>query len=210
MRIQLLEVGELPTNCYLLASESGDECIVVDPGGDAPRILQKAQESGLRITMVVNTHCHPDHVAANRSIVKSTGADLAIHPLDLPLLRRATDMAKASGIHAEPSPEPTIMLEEGNALRVGKEELKVLHTPGHSPGGICLLGEGFALTGDLLFAGSVGRTDLPGGDYDELMRSLGKLRSEVDQNARILPGHGPTTDLATEMQVNPYLRMSRS
>lgn len=210
MRIQTLEVGALPTNCYLLAPDNGDRCMVVDPGGSPQQILGAADRFGWRISLVVNTHCHPDHVAANRRLVEESGAELALHPLDLPLLRRAVEMAEASGFVAEQSPEPDLPLEDGQSLSVGDETLRVLHTPGHSPGSVCLLGEGFALTGDLLFAGSVGRTDLPGGDYDELMRSLSRLCSEMSPEDRILPGHGPPTDLATEARVNPYMAEIRS
>ncbi|MBD3370643.1 MBL fold metallo-hydrolase [Candidatus Fermentibacteria bacterium] len=210
MRIKTLEVGALPTNCYLIAQDNGDRCMVVDPGGNPEEILRAADRFGWRISLVVNTHCHPDHVASNRRLIEESGAELALHPLDLPLLRRAVDMAEASGFHAEPSPEPDLLLEDGQSLQVGDESLRVLHTPGHSPGSVCLLGEGFALTGDLLFAGSVGRTDLPGGDYDELMCSLSRLCSELGADDRILPGHGPPTDLATEARVNPHIAGIRS
>ncbi|RLE29204.1 hypothetical protein DRJ54_05090 [Candidatus Acetothermia bacterium] len=193
MDIKRLVVGPLLTNCYLLVA--GEEAALVDPGGLSPELEQALK--GKRLRYILLTHGHFDHADAAEPVHAKTGAPILYHPDERATFwsmgRRPPPLAQA--------------LKEGDRLPLGDEELLVWHLPGHSPGSVALLWERgkTALVGDVLFAGSVGRTDLPGGSWDLLERSLRRLLGLGD-GWRILPGHGPETDLARERQVNPYLR----
>ena len=203
MRVQRLEVGPLAVNCYLLCE--GGTALAVDPGGDAETIAKALKEQDLDLEAIVCTHGHFDHVGGCRGLMEATGADLLIHPADRQLLESAPEHAMAFGLQMAEQPSPTGLLHDGQLLHAGGAGFRVLHTPGHSPGGICLLGEGLLLSGDLLFAGSVGRTDLPGGSMDLLLRSVSRVLQGLDDEVRILPGHGQTTTVGRERRANPYL-----
>ena len=172
MDVRTLIVGPLQVHCYILPCSASRQALVVDPGAEGERILAALEAAGLRLRSIINTHGHFDHVGANRLLVEKTGAEMLIHAADLPLLRGAADHAAAYGLSAEPSPEPDRLLADGETVTVGEVTLQVLHVPGHSPGGICLYGGGELFSGDALFAGSVGRTDLPGGDHEALIGAI--------------------------------------
>jgi hydroxyacylglutathione hydrolase len=205
MKLEALAVGPLQANCYLVGCADGREGLVIDPGGDAPVILRAIERAGLEPQVILNTHGHVDHTAANRAVREATGARLYIHQADVPMIERPDAEWAALVGGAEPSGADATYAE-GEVLEVGSLAVRVVHTPGHSPGSVCLsLGE-VLFTGDTLFAGGVGRTDLPGGSWEELEASLRRLVEEFEPATRILPGHGPSSTLEQERRSNPWLR----
>jgi len=206
MLIRTIPVGITQTNCYIVGCEETREGVVIDPGGNAARILQAIEESGLTIRYVLNTHCHFDHIGANAEIVAATGAPLALHPAELPILQ-ARGGASWFGVPVKASPLPDVELEPGQVLEVGTLRLRVLHTPGHSPGGVTfyLEEEGVAFDGDALFAHGVGRADLYGGDWDTLMRSIQEVLFTLPDDTVLYPGHGPKTTVGREKRSNPWV-----
>ncbi|MFW6334282.1 MAG: MBL fold metallo-hydrolase, partial [Desulfosalsimonas sp.] len=174
MILKSLAVGPIMANCYILGCGQTKQAAVIDPGDEADRILMKLAEDGLKLQYIINTHGHFDHVGANARLKKASGAELVIHPADEPMLAELGRTAASFGLAAENSPPPDRKVAEGDILSFGEIYLKVLHTPGHSPGGISLLAdkENMVFVGDTLFAGSIGRTDLPGGDYNTLISSI--------------------------------------
>ena len=205
IEIHQLSVGPLQVNCFLVACRKTRDAMVVDPGDDGNRILQLADKEGLKISKVVNTHCHFDHIGANRRLIEATGAELMLHAADLPLLPQARNHAEAFGLTVEPSPEPDRLLDQGDTFEVGELTFKVFHVPGHSPGGICLLSEGHLFVGDVLFAGSIGRTDLPGGDFDALVEGVREQLFNLPNETIVHPGHGPDTTIGQERRMNPFV-----
>jgi glyoxylase-like metal-dependent hydrolase (beta-lactamase superfamily II) len=195
------------TNCWIAACEESREGVVIDPGGDAERILKAIGEYGLAIRYVLNTHCHFDHMGANADIVGATGAQLALHPDELPTLQ-AQGGAAWFGVRVADSPPPDVELVPEHDLTVGTLSLQVLHTPGHSPGGVTFYvpSEGVAFDGDTLFAGGVGRTDLPGGNWHTLMRSIRDVLFALPDETKLHPGHGPTTTVGREKRSNPWVK----
>jgi hydroxyacylglutathione hydrolase len=204
--IKPLVVGLIQTNCYLIGCPETFEGAVIDPGGDAPTILAEAEAAGLIIKFVLNTHTHWDHMAANADVLAATGAELAVHPNELPLLR-ARGGADAWGIPVKPSPEPDIELAEGQVIQVGELELQVLFTPGHTPGHVSFYqaDAGVVFDGDVLFKQGIGRTDLPGGDYYTLMCSIKEVLMALPPETVVYSGHGPPTTIGEERWANPWL-----
>lgn len=207
MIIKTLPVGLLQANCYLVGCPETREGAVIDPGGDAPIILQAAQAAGLTVKYVLNTHAHWDHMAANAEVLEATGAQLAIHPGDLPLLR-ARGGADFWNVPVQASPEPDVELEDGQVLRVGKLELKTLFTPGHTPGHVSFYeaSAGVVFDGDVLFRRGIGRTDLPGGDFEALMHSIKDVLLALPSETVVCSGHGPATTVGEERSFNPWLQ----
>jgi hydroxyacylglutathione hydrolase len=203
--VRQLAVGPIQTNCYLVADEATAAAAVIDPGGDVEAILAAAGETGVDIQYVINTHAHFDHTAGNTDLIAATRAELAIHAADAPLLAQGGG-ADLFGIFGVSSPKPDLLLKEGDVLQFGETRLLVIHTPGHTPGGISLYvhSDGVVFCGDCLFYDGIGRTDLPGGDYDTLMASIARLLALPDETV-IYPGHGPATTVEQEKENNPFV-----
>lgn len=207
MILHTIHVGITQTNCYVVGCEKTREGAVIDPGGNPKRILKAVEESGLTIRYVLNTHCHFDHMGANAAVVAATGAPLALHPAELPILQ-ARGGAAWFGVPVKESPMPDVELEDGQVLEVGTLRFQVLHTPGHSPGGVTfyLEEEGVAFDGDVIFQMGVGRTDLPGGDWDTLVRSIQEVLFALPDDTVLYSGHGPETTVGREKRSNPWVR----
>jgi len=207
MLLHTFVTGPLETNTYLVADRSMAEALVIDPGGDPAEILAFLGKERLRLRHIVNTHGHFDHVSGNRALKSATGASLLVHEGDVPMLRDAAQHARMFQLTAENSPSPDILLTDQEEMRVGSVPLRVIHTPGHSPGGITLVAQGMAFCGDLVFYGSVGRTDLPGGSEKVLLDSIRRHIMTLPDDTVLYPGHGPETTVGLEKRQNPYFRM---
>ena len=204
MIIERLVVGPIQANCYLVGDPESREGLVIDPGGDAQTIIDRIAKLGWRIGVIVLTHGHFDHTAAAGAVKAATGARLAMHRDDLPLLNDDW-LPRMAGFQVEPLPEPELSLRGWEDISVGGLKFNVLNVPGHTPGGIALYGQDVVFTGDTLFAGGIGRTDLPGGDYETLIESLNQRLLALDDDIKVYPGHGPDTDIGTERRGNPFL-----
>jgi hydroxyacylglutathione hydrolase len=207
MMIQSLPVGPLQANCHIVGCEQTRKAAVIDPGGDTDRILLALADKKLTLTAIINTHGHFDHVSGNKKLKDATGADLMLHPLDAPMLENLAGSAAAWGMNAENSPKPDRLLEEGDTVECGTIQFKVLHTPGHTPGGISLYAGDALFVGDTLFAGSIGRTDFPGGDYDPLIRNIQTKLFALPDGTRVYTGHMDPTTIGREKKYNPFCRM---
>jgi hydroxyacylglutathione hydrolase len=205
MILEQIPTGPIGTNCYLLGDEETRRAVVVDPGSDAPVILELVHHHGLQVETIVATHGHWDHVGAVRPLKQATGARFLAPPGDMELIRNASASALLMGVVVDPPPDPDGFLEEGDVLRIGGLELRVLSAPGHTPGHVILVGPGFAFVGDVVFAGSVGRTDFPGGDWDILMESIRTKVLTLPDETVLYPGHGPPTSVRRERLSNPFL-----
>jgi glyoxylase-like metal-dependent hydrolase (beta-lactamase superfamily II) len=179
--------------------------VIIDPGDEVDRILLEAAEEKLTIEHIINTHGHFDHVGGNSRLKAATGADLMIHALDAPMLDAVADSAAAWGMRAENSPKPDRLLAEGDEITFGNITFKVIHTPGHTTGGISLVTDGNVFVGDTLFAGSVGRTDFPGGDFNVLKASIQEKLFALDDAVTVWPGHNQETTIAREKRANPFV-----
>ena len=208
MIIDTVVVGPFATNCYIVGSESTKEGIIIDPGDEAGVILERVSEIGLDIKLIALTHGHIDHIGALKAIKEATGAELAVHTDDAKSLRGKGGLIISmlvSGLAYPKPPSPDRLLEDGDSLYIGDLHLKVLHTPGHTPGGICLAGEGVVFSGDALFNYGIGRTDLPGGSYRQLIESIQTKLMVLPDETIVYPGHGRETSIGTERSGNPFL-----
>lgn len=207
MKIEAIVVGPLQVNCYLLICEETGKAAVIDPGADAALILQAVVAADCDVVMIVNTHGHFDHVGANKPIKAATGAELVIHSDDVPLLQQANMHASVYGLTVEDSPLPDRLISEGDLLQVGNLKIDIIHVPGHSPGSVCLHVEQHLIVGDVLFAESIGRTDLPGGDHQLLIRGVREKLLVLPDATVVHPGHGPDTSIGHEKISNPFVSL---
>jgi hydroxyacylglutathione hydrolase len=206
-RVVPLTNGAFAENCYLVADPDTREAVIVDPGEEAELFLARLRHEAWTLRAIWLTHAHVDHVAGVTAVREATGAPVWLHPLDRPLYDRAADQARALGLRIVPPPPPDRAFAEGEPVGVGGLRFDVLHTPGHSPGGVSLAGHGVAFVGDLLFAGSVGRTDLPGGDTDTLLASIREKLYALPDDTVVYAGHGPATTIGEEKRSNPFVRL---
>lgn len=197
--------GHMQANCYIIGCPATNEAAVVDPGGDADRILARLKARGLRLRYIILTHGHVDHIAALGEVRDATGAEVLIHAGDAEMLTDPTrNLSFFMGRRLRFSPAERL-LADGDTIEVGTVRLEVVHTPGHTPGGICLKTDDLVITGDTLFAGSVGRSDFPGGNHRQLIRSIKERLLCLPGHTRVYPGHGPETTIEEEKRYNPFL-----
>ncbi|MFC2169152.1 MBL fold metallo-hydrolase [Acidobacteriota bacterium] len=206
MNYETLIVGSLETNCYLVYCQDTLESAIVDPGAEPQKIFNLLEEKKLNPVLIINTHGHVDHVGANKDMKEKFDIPLCIHSSDSSMLNHVLQSGLSFFLGSKPSPKPDRFFTEGEEIKIGTQSLKVLHTPGHSPGSVCLLGSGFILSGDLLFCGGVGRTDLPGGSWTELENSIKSRIFTLPEETIVLPGHGPSTSVGVEKSTNPFIR----
>ncbi|MBF0429727.1 MAG: MBL fold metallo-hydrolase [Fibrobacteria bacterium] len=206
MIIKTLSVGPIQANCYIIACEQTKKAAIIDPGDEAERIMDMVTSEQLSIELILNTHGHFDHAGANAAIKKTTNATLIIHSLDAEMLGQLSTDAGMFGLSSDNSPPPDKLVEDGDKLTLGNLSIDILHTPGHTPGGISFLVEEAVFTGDTLFAGSIGRTDLPGGDFQALEQSIRTKLYTLEDKIQVYPGHmGPTT-ISDEKRFNGFVR----
>lgn len=207
--IKGMPVGPIMANCFIIGCEETKLAAVIDPGDESSEILKSLAEDKLSLQYIINTHGHFDHVGANSKLKEVTGAEILIHTKDAPMLSKLSITAAAFGLRAENSPPPDRELNDGDVISFGKVTLKVIHTPGHTPGGISILADGHLFSGDTLFAGSIGRTDLPGGDYETLISTIRKKLFVLEDKVIVHPGHGPDTRIGDEKVFNPFVGEGR-
>ena len=205
LAISAHSVGALQENCYLLVDEGAGEAVLVDPGDEGARLAAAVRASGARLVAIWLTHAHFDHVGGIAAVRREfPGVPIHLHPADQPLYERAEQSAAKWGLSLEAPPPADVALAEGDRVCVGAHEFEVWHTPGHAPGHVTFHGHGVALVGDCLFAGSIGRTDLPLADPRELATSLDRIVG-LPPETRVLPGHGPATTIEAELRDNPFV-----
>ncbi len=210
MVFKQVEVGNFAVFCYLIGDEETKEALFIDPADDTDVLISEAKSKGLnKIKYIINTHSHVDHIMGNAEMVKKTGAKIIIHEEDaMHLTRTPTDLLTM--FRAKPSPPADILVKEGDLIQVGNLSLKVIHTPGHSPGGMSLYMDGMVFTGDSLFVGSVGRTDFPGSSWEVLEASIQKKLYVLPGDTMVLPGHNygttPTSTIQYEKRNNAFVR----
>jgi len=197
--------GAFAQNGFLVVCAGSGAGLVVDPGGGTARMLEAVAAEGVKVEAIVLTHAHLDHVEGVAAAKKATGAPVLLHRDDEPLYRAAPTQAQWFGVEFDPQPDIDGHLEDGESVRFGECELRIRHTPGHAPGHVILVGDGFALTGDCVFNGSIGRTDLPGGDFQQLMASIRKHILTLPEETVLYSGHGPETTVGHERATNPFL-----
>ncbi len=205
MLVKKVIVGPFQANCYIIADEKGGEGIVIDPGGDVEVILDSIKSSNLNIIYIIATHAHIDHIAGVEQLKKLTGAKFLLHFLDAPFLE--DPKLNLSSLLQTPSTfsSPEKFLQEGEKVKLGKIELEVIHTPGHTPGSISLIIDECVFTGDTLFAGGIGRVDFPGGHFEALQKSIREKIFSLPSDTKVFPGHGPETTVEKEKKNNPFV-----
>jgi glyoxylase-like metal-dependent hydrolase (beta-lactamase superfamily II) len=207
MILKTLVVGPFGTNCYVVGAKVGGPGLIIDPGADARQILAAVNDSRLKISLIVITHAHIDHIGALSQVKEATGADFAIHEAEakggMGMFSRM--LSTMTGGSFSPPPKPERLLKDGDSIDIGDLKFKVLYTPGHSPGGISLYGNGVLFSGDTLFNYGIGRTDFPGCSYEQIMDSINNKLMILPDETLVYPGHGPATKIGEEKRGNPFL-----
>lgn len=206
MIVERIPVGIYAVNCYIVGCEKTKEAIVIDPGGDADSILVMLNNYGLTCKYIILTHAHGDHIGGLKQLKEQTNASILVHKQDEELLLDASKNLSAQMSMENVEIKPNTLLEDNDIMNFGKYKFKIIHTPGHTPGGICILVDDILFTGDTLFAGSIGRSDLYGGSTNQLMASIKGKLVDLDDNIKVLPGHGPSSTIKIEKNTNPFLR----
>ena len=208
MLIRQKVVGSMAVCCYVLGCEETKKGVIVDPGGDEQSILAICKEEGLDIEYIIATHGHPDHVCGNRILKEETGAQIVMHAEDETFFNKPEVHEYFSMLGLEHSPPADVLVKDGDTITFGAQSLKVLHTPGHTPGGICLYGGTDVFTGDTLFVGAIGRTDFPGGDMAQFMTSIREKLLVLPDETVVWPGHGyggSQSTIGEEKRSNPFI-----
>jgi hydroxyacylglutathione hydrolase len=207
MILKTLVVGPFGSNCYIVGSETGKHGLVIDPGAETKLILRTVNELGLTISLILVTHAHIDHIGALAPVKEATGAKFAIHEAEakagLGMFSRM--LSSMTGGSFNQPPKPDRLLKDGDTIDIDDLSFTVLHTPGHSPGGISLYGHGILFSGDTLFNYGIGRTDFPGGSYEQIMDSIKNKLIKLPDETVVYPGHGPATTIGEEKRGNPFL-----
>ncbi len=210
MDIEQMKVGFMEVFCYILSCPRTNEALVIDPAGDEERVVERIQQKNLQLKFIVNTHGHPDHTCGNAKVKELTGAKIIVHELDIPLVssEHGKEMARQWGF--TPSPPADVTVTDGEQIVAGDVSLDVIHTPGHTPGGMCLLGDGNVFTGDTLFVCSIGRTDLPGASMPQFMTSIHEKLLTLPGETIVWPGHDygvqPSSTIDHEKRTNPWIK----
>lgn len=204
LSVHVLEVGPLAVNCYVVAHEGSKRALVVDPGDEGDRILRAVERIGCAVERILLTHGHFDHVGAVAYLRARTGAPVHVHPDDAERMQSAGMQALMFGLRVAAPPPPDVLVRDGDEIGFCGVTFRVAHTPGHTPGCVCFLADGMAFVGDLIFAGSIGRTDLPGGDYETLISSVETKIFPLPEDTVVFPGHGPATTVGEEKRSNPF------
>jgi len=206
LMVKGIVVGVFAENCWIIGNRRSSEGIVIDPGDQAEDILALAKDMGVNVKVIANSHAHVDHILGVREVQEKTGAKFLMHEGELSIAKSAANSAKMfTGRDVEPPPDPDAYLNDGDEIDVDGVKLKVIHTPGHTPGSLSFYTEGMLFSGDTLFRGSIGRTDLPGGDYAQEMASIVDRLMELPDETVVLPGHMQETQIGTERQTNPFV-----
>jgi len=202
-------LGPLATNSYIVHDEQSQEAVCIDPADFSPALTDYLDSHGLTLEYIINTHAHADHAGGNYELKERTDAQLLVHKKEAPILEHIVEMGRMFGLHVHPSPAPDRFIKEGDIVTAGNLVLHVLDTPGHSPGSISLYADNVVFVGDLLFAGSVGRTDLPGGSWPALLDSIKNKILPLGDDTAVYNGHGPSTTVGRERLNNPFVRDGR-
>jgi len=205
MNIQKIVVGQLDVNCYIVSDDLNSDALIIDPGDESERIIEVIDSAGLKPKYILFTHAHYDHVCAVKELRDRYKAIVVMHEMEKQTYRMTARRCMSWGYDAEDFPEADLIVKDGDIISIGSVALKVIHTPGHTPGSICIYGENTLFTGDTLFKGSAGRTDLPGGDFGLLSGSLRKLMLLPPETA-VMCGHDDETSVADEMRNNPFIK----
>lgn len=205
MIIKNVVVGPLDVNCFILGCEYTKEAAIIDPGGDADKIIKTVEENELNPKFIINTHAHFDHVGAVKKVQEHFKIDFFLHKEDQFLIENLDEQSTAFGLDRVPEPEVNKSVKDGDKISLGQNVIQVIHTPGHTPGGVCYYVENSIFVGDTLFAGSVGRTDFPFSSQDALITSIKEKLFQLGDGVVVYTGHGPSTTIGNEKRSNPFL-----
>ncbi len=206
MIINNIVVGPLEVNCYILGCEDTKEVAIIDPGDNADEIIKAIDNEGLKPVYIINTHAHFDHIGGVKTVQDHFDIDFLLHEEDLFLVDNASAQARAFGLDPIPKPDVNKFVNNGDKISLGNKIIDVIHTPGHSPGCVCYLVDNNVFVGDTLFAGSIGRSDLPGGSHETLINSIKEKLFPLEDSTIVYPGHGPSTTIEEEKKHNPFLK----